>query len=328
MAMTAEDFKAKVSSWVSTFGASGVLLNDAEDQVATTLCVLIPESCVSVLIGSGGSNVSETKSATGCEISFCKNDESLHGLRKCFHKGTVSAIAQAVFVATSIIGESKSAGSGIGFVVKTEAAGAVIGKGGANLKSIREVTGCNTNFEKSNEMVPAFGGRRLTFRHPEPGQALLMSQAVYMAIRCPGFASPSQNDVRQAMSQQPFDATPDMGMGGDFGYGAAPGYGAAAAPQMAQGKRFSPYGSPPARAGGVSGVCAVHGKKRGAKNLQPHPVNPKMMICLDNDPCKGADPNIASTICATHGKKRGSQNLHPHPTSAGLFVCLEHDQCK
>jgi len=320
--MTAQEFKAKVGSWVSTFGASGVLLNDSEDQVAINLCVLVPESCVSVLIGSVGANVSTTKAATGCEISFCKNGESLQGLRKCFHKGTVEAVTKAVFVAASIIEESKSAGHGLAFVVKAESAGAVIGKGGANLKSIREVTGCNTSFEKPSDIQPAFGGRRLTFRHPEPGQALLETQAVYMAIRCPGFGSPTQNDVRNAIAMSGGGLGGDMGTMGDFDPSTSYQYGAAS--RTGQAKRFSPYGSPPPSAGGA--ICGIHGKKRGSKNLQCHPCNPKLMICMEGDPCKGAEPS--NTICFTHGKKRGTQNLQPHPVKIGYWVCLEHDQCK
>jgi transcription antitermination factor NusA-like protein len=326
MAMSAAEFKQTVAAHVATFSASGVLLNDAEDQAMTTVCLLIPEPCVSILIGAGGGNVSETKNATGCDISFCKSDESIHALRKCFHKGTVTAVAKAVFVAASFIAESRSNTNGLSVVVKTEAAGAVIGKGGANLKSIREVTGCNTNFEKPEEITPAFAGRRLTFRHPEAGQALLMAQAVYMTLRFSGFASPTQNDCRKAMGMGMGMGAPDMGMGmmmgdfgGNYGYGAAP---------TSKPQRASPYGGRPEKMAMGAGVCAIHGKKRGAKNLQPHMANSRLMVCADNDPCKGVDPAIAAQICSTHGKKRGAQNLTQHPSAPGLSVCHEHDPCK
>lgn len=322
MAMTTESFKAAVAAHIRTFNAAGVLLNDEQDAQVMNLCVLIPEKCVSLLIGSGGVNVSEAKAATGCQISFAKNDESFNGQRKCFHSGTIAGVAQAVFVAASFISEAETEDSGIKFVVKKENAGAVIGKGGAHMKSIREVTGCNSNFEK--EVTPAFGGRILTFRHPEPNQPLLMAQAVYMAVRSEGFGSPTQNDIRK-MAAGGGPAPQDQGFspyGVDMSAGFSP-YGPAAT-QGGASKRFSPYGAKPAAQGLT---CAYHGKKRGEKNLQPHPANPNLSICFDNDPCRGS-AGSAATMCSEHGKKRGTQNLQPNPSKQGLFVCFESDPCK
>ncbi len=40
--------------------------------------------------------------------------------------------------------------------------------------------------------------------------------------------------------------------------------------------------------GGVdpTSVCATHGKKRGARNLQPHASAQGVFVCLESDPCK------------------------------------------
>jgi hypothetical protein len=226
------------------------------------------------------------------------------------------------------------------FIVKREAAGAVIGKAGANLKNIREITGCNSNFEK--EVNTTFGGRILKFRHPDAGQTLLMSQAVYMALRMEGFSSVTQNDVRkvqsapQAPPQYGVPQGPPQGYGapapspyGDMGMGAAYGYGPAGGdvygmPQNGgASKRFSPYGAKPDKAL----TCAYHGKKRGPKNLGAHPTNPSLSICLDGDPCRGVD-QVSGSICSVHGKNRGAQNLQARPGQPGLFKCMDSDNCK
>lgn len=162
--------------------------------------------------------------------------------------------------------------------------------------------------------------------HPGP-----IAKAIYMCMRVTGFESPTQNEMRKVGGggggAPPMDAPfhPDMHMGGEPGFGS---YGPAAGNGMGN-KRFNPYSSPPARGGGDDGVCGVHNRRRGRQNLQPHPHNARMMVCLDTDACKGsAAAEAASRVCFTHGKRRGEQNLQPHPSQANTFVCMECDQCK
>lgn len=383
--MNADEFKEKLANYLAAFSASSILVNDEEDSVAQNVCVLVPEGCVSLLIGKGGVNVSEIKAATGVDISFCKKEDSVHGLRKCFHSGTVGDVTKALYVLANFLNEI-SPGGGMGIVIKSAAAGAVIGKGGANLKSIRECTGCNISMEKSEEAIPAFGGRCLSLRHPD-GAPHMLTRAAYLAIRSKGFASPTASENRAGFSAPMEDISYDTNSA--YGYGPAAG--------MRDAKRFSPYGRPdvcavhgkkrgkqflrpsptmpgqftcldedpckgvtnaPMGMGGMQmgnvpmamgmggmgmgmgggmgmygmdtgSVCALHGKKRGPNNLQPHPSNPNLLICFDHDMCKGfAQDSVSPSICAIHGKKRGAKNLQTHPTTAGLFVCHDEDMCK
>lgn len=329
-AVNTEEFKSNLTTYNAMFGGAGILSGDAQDNEAVSVTLLVPEDSVSLLIGAGGANVNQIKAATGAEMSFCKKAESLNGMRKCFVSGTIATVTKTAFLVSAFSGKTE-----LGFVVKVAAAGAVIGRGGSQLKSVREGSGCNTNFEK--DPVASFAGRVLTMRYPHEGEGAsqAITKAIYMAIRVPGFASPTQNDCRKGMMggyQAPMDAMGGMpgGMGmpmgmdpmtgdvGGFGYGAAP------AQDLGGAKRYNPYGGRPARG---DNVCAIHGKSRGAMNLQPHPNNPRIMVCMEGDMCKGTTDNSAS-ICFTHGKKRGQQNLQPHPTQPGMFVCMETDQCK
>jgi len=376
--MTAEEFQVRVENAAAAFASSRIAQNDEMDEMETDLCMLVPEAQVSMLIGKGGANINTIKAVSGAMVSFAKKENSMHGLRKCFHSGTLGAVIKAAFINVVLVGEAQAIGGSscsVGILVTTTAAGSVIGKGGENLKKIREETGCHVNMEKKEEAIPAFGGRQLTLRHDQSAPAI--AQAIYSAMRVPGFSSLSFKDDRALASQ------------------VTPGYGPAGRVGGAQ-QRFSPYG---ARVPSGPDVCSLHGKKRGRQNLQPSPTMPGQYVCLDHDQCKGSagaaaamDPMAGmaglaagygalggmggmggmgmdmgqgyaaamggmmggmggmggmgmggmggmgggmdmygvdmSTVCAVHNKKRGSRNLQPHPSQPGLYTCMEHDPCK
>jgi len=272
----------------------------------------------------------------------------MSGLRKCFHKGLLASVAKAVFLNTVLIGEAQTEQGGqvcVSLLVSANAAGSVIGKGGENMKAIREQTGCKVNMDKQSEMVEGLGGRTLTLQHPS--SAATVAQAIYSVMRLVGFSSLSYHEDRNLANT---------------GYGPASGMGGG-------NSRYSPYGG---QAGGAD-VCALHGKKRGQQNLQPSPTVHGQFVCFDHDQCKGAvvgmdtmgmaglggmagygadmsammgqmgqmgqmgmggmgnmyapQMDLAST-CSLHQKRRGARNLQPHPTQLGLYMCLESDPCK
>jgi len=361
--VTQEMFTEKTTSVLAKLDSSSMLLGDELDEQETNLTTLVPEECVSILIGKAGSNINTLKSATGASISFAKKENSIQGLRKCFHTGTIAQIARAVFVEVTFIAEAAGGPAAVSIVVNHNAAGAVIGKGGENLKGIREHTGCHVSMEKAQEATPAMGGRCLSLRHTDSADQV--SNAIYRTLRVPSFASPTQAESRSLSSA----AADPMAYDPNASYGYGP------AGSQHESKRYSPYGAV------SSDVCALHGKKRGKQNLQPHPQVPGQFICLENDQCKGAaNPMMApspygafgqqqpamgmmggmgpeygqrppmsmgamgamnalnmmggmygidpSSHCALHGKKRGPRNLQPHPTQPGLFICITGDECK
>lgn len=322
-ALTAEMIKDKVAEASASFGSLGL----AEDEIDTTelvTCLLIPESCVAMLIGKAGSNMAVIKAATGAFISFSKKELSVHGNRKAFVTGTVGNATKLVLVVTELMSSIRGPNCSVSVVVADKSVGALVGKGAANLKAVREMTGCHLDMEKPEAAIPAHGGRCLTIRHDE--SCLSVTLAFYQMIRTKGFASPSQSSTRDLAASTTSYLVPNQaGAEMDpYAYGAV---------QNSSSNRFSPYGRPT----GTGDVCAVHGKKRGKQNLQPSPVAQGQFICRPEDPCKGGvvqpQPGgmgsaAGANICATHGKKRGTKNLQPHPTAAGLFTCLTGDECK
>jgi len=305
---TSQELKAKAVDVSEAFDHSDILLRDAEDTAEVNLCLLIPEQCVAWLIGKAGVNINEIKGITGASISFAKKETSVRGLRRCVVYGSVASVARAVLVICSLLQQHQGSCS-IGVVVNKNAAGAVIGKGGGNLKLLREQTGCRLGMEKQEESLPALGGRCLTLSHPE--SALAVTQAVYNIIRLKGFASPSAREILSA--EGPGSDYMMYGMPVDLMYGLN-------RPRL-------PFMRDP-------NICIIHGKRRGKANLVMSPV-PGAWECKPGDRCKGSGGAVldgpwanARMICHTHGKVRGKRNLTRHPTLPGVFVCLEDDPCK
>lgn len=399
--MNWDDFKAKSEAVVANFGASGLLMGDEADDTEISLCLLIPESCVALLIGKAGANINTTKQLSGANVSFQKKENSVRGYRKCFHSGTVAGVLRAVSIALSFVQEIVGGPCAATVVVNHDAAGGVIGKGGENLKNVRETTNCKVSMEKAQEAMPAYGGRCLSLEEQDMNQVI---RAIYQCARVKGFSSPTSRDD-QAARFSPYGAGPrqdvcsihgkrrgkqnlrpsptvpgqyvcldtdqckgvsnpnSMGasymmggmggmgsgmggmgggaMGGMNGMGAmgamggmGGGMGLGVADMSMYGGMFGMGGM-----GGMNtGICALHGKKRGPKNLQPHPSQPGLFICMEHDACKGGSAmgglpgqdmgGMPGSVCATHGKRRGPRNLQPHPSQPGLFVCLDEDQCK
>lgn len=352
--MNWDEFKEKAESVVASLGSSGLLCGDDVDDNDLNVCLLVPESCVALLIGKAGANINTTKSVSGANVSFQKKENSVRGYRKCFHQGTVASVMRAVSVAISVIQSSTGGACSATLVINHDAAGGVIGKGGENLKSVREQTSCKVSMEKAQEAMPAYGGRCLSLEHEESSR---VSKAIYFCIRAKGFASPTAREDQQGPGQGAADY-------GNYGPMASAIGGAKA------GARWTPYG---AGAGGRQDVCAIHGKRRGKQNLRQSPNMPGQFICMDTDPCKGGAAGngqmtganymmggmggvmggmgagmgalgmgmgdmfgmgnmygmgMAANVCAIHGKKRGSKNLHPHPSLPGLYICLDSDSCK
>lgn len=354
--VSAEDFQAKIEAAAAAFIPSG----GDEDQMEANLCLLVPESCVAMLIGKGGSNVNLIKAASGATVSFAKKENSANGLRKCFHAGTMGAVSKAVFINVVLVGETQVASGGkvsVSLLVNNNAAGSVIGKGGEHLKAIREQTGCFVNMEKQGE-GSGVGGRALQVSHQD--SAATVAQAVFSFMRLTGFASLTSAEDRSLSNVNAYDA------------GASYGYGPASSLQQNK-NRYSPYGA-------SDSVCALHGKKRGKQNLQPSATLPGQFQCFDHDACKGSvvNPNAGlealgmagmgygaamggmgaqggmlgagmggigmgqnammgmmggygmdmTGMCALHNKKRGPRNLQPHPTQPGMYTCMDNDMCK
>jgi hypothetical protein len=60
----------------------------------------------------------------------------------------------------------------------------------------------------------------------------------------------------------------------------------------------------------MANYCAIHGKKRGARNLQPHPSSPGLFTCIEGDLCKGAgDVDLSMGMGAAMGGMSAMQQM-------------------
>jgi len=367
---------------------NGLILGDEVDAQEFSLCLLVPEPEVAPLIGKGGEVINIFKASTGANLSFLKKETSMDGYRKLFASGTLGDVMRATFVVAARMqfngqqhGNSQAQ---CNMLVMDNAAGAVIGKQGANLTKLRDETGVSVGIAKREESNPALGGRRLSIAHQD--SLVGVARAAYSILRLPGFQSPTSknapmlpglggfgegfcsvhgkkrgpgnlmrnhlgqmvclpDDPCKGASAQPNPAmlalmgglevdNPQylMALANPFGAYGEQGYGPISAGSHGA-HRFSPYGTP-------EGVCATHGKRRGPRNLVPNGLG--QMVCQPHDECKGAGGAAANGglgggfgarpgspgVCATHGKKRGARNLVPHPINPGLYVCRDSDPCK
>eukprot|EP00343_Euplotes_focardii_P009367 CAMPEP_0205825084 /NCGR_PEP_ID=MMETSP0206-20130828/23865_1 /ASSEMBLY_ACC=CAM_ASM_000279 /TAXON_ID=36767 /ORGANISM="Euplotes focardii, Strain TN1" /LENGTH=366 /DNA_ID=CAMNT_0053123815 /DNA_START=26 /DNA_END=1126 /DNA_ORIENTATION=- len=317
---------ADVQQMVTSFIQSAAFLTgDQQDSQPITVTLLVPEPAVPGLIGRGGAVINVIKAACGCELSFAKRETSVNNHRMLYTTGSIAGISLAVLVSTGLMQQAGCAPS-IGIVVADSCAGAVIGKGGENLKSLRETTGCSVTLTKRQESHPALGGRSLTFSHPDAPPAI--AEGCYRILRLDEFSSPPRHHGGAGA--------------GMFGFGQM---------QMAVDPNT---------------ICSVHGKKRGAGNMhvvmgrmvclpedQCKGIDPNMIgaamdpyaalvnadfgaQALGYAPARNAlgaprfNPYARAgqggDVCSVHGKRRGPRNLAAN--ALGQLVCLPEDQCK
>lgn len=380
---TLEQVRELVIAGAQLFDTAVPSSDEAIDAAETFVCLLVPEACVPMMIGKQGANINEIKAASGvATFSFARKDTALRGCRRAFLTGQQRAVARAAGIVIFLINdffttEGTGSQAELSVVVDNQAAGAVIGKQGANLNAVREATGCAINIEKSEEALPALCGRVLRVRKGESTAAVMTAFA--QLLQTPGFASVTRESANAAYtsSQHMYG-----GVGG-HPHHANPRHGSKmGAPQ------FGGYGgfNMPARGIQRDQMCSLHGKKRGTRNLTAQLTTGQFM-CRPEDMCKGVDPTMVaalnapdpivgmglpdmsamgnmglemgfdnygqmggmygmggqmgghtgmpaamggmnSNICAVHGKKRGPRNLQPHPGAPGLYSCVQNDECK
>mmetsp|Transcript_18182 Transcript_18182/g.42520 ORF Transcript_18182/g.42520 Transcript_18182/m.42520 type:complete len:618 (+) Transcript_18182:187-2040(+) len=128
----------------------------SSDPEEVQLQMVIPnDKLAGALIGKGGAQVQSTAQTAGCKV--IASDRNM-GQRRIVMVGNFSQCMTAQdMVYSQLIEASAAAGEEVSevsviFLVRKEAAGAVIGKQGTTLTQIRTQCGCNIQFDK-NEVV-------------------------------------------------------------------------------------------------------------------------------------------------------------------------------
>eukprot|EP00931_Biecheleriopsis_adriatica_P043491 TRINITY_DN2486_c0_g1_i1.p1 TRINITY_DN2486_c0_g1~~TRINITY_DN2486_c0_g1_i1.p1 ORF type:complete len:587 (-),score=137.85 TRINITY_DN2486_c0_g1_i1:47-1807(-) len=112
------------------------------------LGVLVAGKDAGKLIGKAGSGLKSIREMSQCAVSL-RQDADTQGSRKCDLNGpTVEHIASAVHAIASRVFQDGQSDCSLTITFPSSYAGAVIGKGGDNLKRTREATGVKLSIEK------------------------------------------------------------------------------------------------------------------------------------------------------------------------------------
>jgi transcription antitermination factor NusA-like protein len=123
------------------------------DEMATAL--MVPPAAVSLVIGKQGEMIKNIQSSCDVKMSFSKVDEVILGipLRRCNINGSVDGLCGALQMMGSFAYEPDAAAKVV-FVVPDAQVSLLIGKQGANIKLIEQMSGTMLSFAKKHEMAP------------------------------------------------------------------------------------------------------------------------------------------------------------------------------
>ncbi|KAL9610146.1 MAG: hypothetical protein Q9167_005124 [Letrouitia subvulpina] len=131
--------------------------------------IMVPNRTVGLIIGRGGETIRDLQERSGCHVNIVGEEKSVNGLRPVNLIGTPQAAATAKELIMEIVdsdtknltsqgGTTRDTVRGIGttggdngekindvIVVRSEAVGMIIGKGGETIKEMQNVTGCKIN---------------------------------------------------------------------------------------------------------------------------------------------------------------------------------------
>lgn len=130
--------------------------------------VLIAATAAGSIIGKGGSTINEFQTQTGARIQLSRNGETFPGTidRVISLAGGVEAILGALhMMIQKLAAEGESVVDGeprVRLVVPNASCGAVIGKGGATIRSFMEDSGADIKLSGQDRMLPGVTDRVLT----------------------------------------------------------------------------------------------------------------------------------------------------------------------
>lgn len=120
--------------------------------------IIIPHSVIGLVIGKGGENIKRIQNESGAIVRVDPNTIDERGNKLCTITGTKNAVEEARIQVENVIensGNNKRPRMGVdgsdSFRMKIPASrtGAIIGKGGETIKSIKQQSGCDIELEKN-----------------------------------------------------------------------------------------------------------------------------------------------------------------------------------
>mmetsp|Transcript_90406 Transcript_90406/g.242121 ORF Transcript_90406/g.242121 Transcript_90406/m.242121 type:complete len:412 (+) Transcript_90406:109-1344(+) len=152
----------------------GVPQHDFTDRQQVEVTILLPSEHTGTIIGKGGANVATLRSSTNTRLNI-EREEATPGFRRVVLTAQLSGVARALHMLASMLAELS--GTATLNLIVSENCGGLIGKGGANLKRLRETCRCQVTMEREATLSD---GRRLTLSSVDPAHVTL---AAYYALR-------------------------------------------------------------------------------------------------------------------------------------------------
>lgn len=144
--------------------------------------LLVPTDRAGVVVGKAGAGLRQVREATGCTVTLEQHPDQ-HGLRRAdLHGASVDQLAAAFQqLASKVLQTPTTEQPGmLTILVPAEKAGTVIGKGGENLKRIRESTRVQLAMERDPVVDPRSGAQERVVSLQ--GEARQMGAALRIAL--------------------------------------------------------------------------------------------------------------------------------------------------
>lgn len=111
----------------------------------------VSPNVIGMVIGKGGENIRKIQAETGCKVQFDTSKLDAQGNKICQFTGTQEEVAKAIEMVKELI---DTIGGGIGqeevrLIVPAARTGSVIGRGGENIRQLKQQSGCNIELDKS-----------------------------------------------------------------------------------------------------------------------------------------------------------------------------------
>lgn len=111
----------------------------------------VSPNVIGMVIGKGGENIRKIQAETGCKVQFDTTKLDAQGNKICQFTGTQEEISKAIAMVKELI-DNIGGGAGqeeVRLIVPAARTGSVIGRGGENIRQLKQQSGCNIELDKN-----------------------------------------------------------------------------------------------------------------------------------------------------------------------------------
>eukprot|EP00245_Coleochaete_scutata_P001343 TRINITY_DN11648_c0_g1_i1.p1 TRINITY_DN11648_c0_g1~~TRINITY_DN11648_c0_g1_i1.p1 ORF type:complete len:342 (-),score=57.17 TRINITY_DN11648_c0_g1_i1:557-1582(-) len=203
-------------------------------ETTSTLRFLVSNSAAGSVIGKGGATISEFQVQSGARIQLSRNKEFFPGTtdRIILLSGTVSAILTALhLIVSKILSELQESNSTdtsnkpshIRLIVPNAMCGAIIGKGGATIRSFVEDSGAAIKLTSQEQSLPGMTDRIVTITGTLEQQLRAVALIVTKMSEDPHYSLYANMPISYSASSQGPSLGATVGLGSPLAAFALPG---------------------------------------------------------------------------------------------------------